>query len=300
MFLFSVRATPPSTSKRPVIAIAGLLGGKTLVPLAQSAAGRRVRTWPQPDEEVQRAFHSVRDFPPAWFPIKGGVPTRWYLWTEDLYGVPVRTGIPVLGEAHCQAVWGLSTQLQPIDHETTAIATNIPIGFQPFNRFTVGAEADEGFKTFLRKEFDKAEVAEFRSKRTDAARLLAHPQTREPVFEVSCAPVEKDSVELCTYRASQGLETRPYKELPDCDEFTAVEGWYLKSADTWTPLKARATLTDCVWKEVRTTTALLLIAVDAKRFVLTREHGYEDESFVIYEVSGNQLKRVLEVAGGGC
>jgi hypothetical protein len=77
-------------------------------------------------------FNKLEDLPKAWFPIPGGVPSEWFLWTEGIHGAPLRVEAPVLGDAHCTAVWGLSTRLQPFDHETTAIATNVQSGIRPF------------------------------------------------------------------------------------------------------------------------------------------------------------------------
>jgi hypothetical protein len=65
-------------------------------------------------------------------------------------------------------------------------------------------------------------------------------------------------------------------------------------------LQVKATLSDCDPKELRTTVPLVLIAADEHTFVVVREHGYENESFAVFEVRGNQLNLVLEVPGGGC
>jgi hypothetical protein len=300
LFFVLPAKNPTSSSKPPVIAIAGLLGGKTLVPLAQFAEGRWVKTWPQPGEEVERKLQTLGQIPRGWFPVKGGVPGEWFLWTQDLHGVPVRVGAPALAEAHCDVIWGLSTRLQPNDHETTAIATNVPTGVRPFNLITLRAEADDRLRVFLREEFEKAETTEIRAKRPDAETLLARRPDRYPVFKLNCVPWGEEFGELCSFEATRQLGTKPYKELADCDEFTVVQGWFLETPRSLTLVRAGAMLTDCIWKEVRSAVAMTLITANERTFVVVREHGYEDESFVVYELLGNQLKQVLEVAGGGC
>ena len=56
-----VLAAPPERSN--LVAIAGLLGGNTLVPLAQFVAGRWVTTWPKPGEQVELKFSKRDDLP---------------------------------------------------------------------------------------------------------------------------------------------------------------------------------------------------------------------------------------------
>src|ERR1017187_9062313 len=182
-----------ASSPRPgVVAIAGLLGGNVLIPLAQFAGGRWERTWPRPDEEVEMTFSKMEELPKAWFPVPGGVPKDWFLWTEAIHGAPVRVGAPVLGEAHCEAVWGLSTRLQPFDHETTAIAANVQSGIRPFEEFTLGAFTDASLKVLLQTTFEKSETEAIRSKRTDANAVPADRPSPEPIYQLRCVQTGKD------------------------------------------------------------------------------------------------------------
>ncbi len=290
-------ATPTPSRKPPVLAFAGLLGGNTLVPLAQYADGKWVRTWPRPGEEVERRFKTV---PRSWYPVEGGVPKEWYLWTEHLRGVPLRVGTPVLAEAHCEVVWGLSTRLQKGDHETTAIATSVQAGVQPFVPSTVGAWTIDSLRNFLRTEIEKAEAAEIRVKPSDAKALQSHGPVGDSFIEISCVWAGKDDDELCSFQATRRLGTGFQQAEIRCDEIAIVRGWYLESAGAFTLLKSAVTLTDCEGKDDRSAIPLVLITADSRRFIVVREHGYEDESFVVLEVLGNRIEPVLEVAGGGC
>ena len=79
-----------------------------------------------------------------------------------------------------------------------------------------------------------------------------------------------------------------------------VQGWVARVSEGFTALQANATITDCDAKELRTWAPLVFVTADARTFVVVREHGYEDESFVVSELRDNGLHRVLDVPGGGC
>lgn len=296
-----VRAKGSASKRQPEsVAIAGLLGGNTLVPLAQFVGGRWVRTWPEPGDQVDRKLARMDEIPRAWYPSQGGVPIEWFLWVEGVDGVPIRVGSPKLAEAHCEAVWGLSTRLVANGHETTTIATSARSGVRSFGRSTVWAAADQHLRTFLREQFDNAEMAAIRSGRRDADSVLSHRPDCDPVYELDCVSTGHDDDELCSFEASRRLGTKPSEADPGCDEIAVVQGWYRTSPETFTLLQVSGLLTDCDGKELRSSAPLVLIEAGGRSFVVVREHGYEDESFAVFEIRSDGLQQVLEVPGGGC
>jgi hypothetical protein len=293
-------AVSGSSARSSAIAIAGLLGGSTLVPLAQFAGGRWERTWPGPGEQVEMKFSKIAQLPKAWFPVPGGVPSEWFLWTEEIHGAPLRITAPVLGEAHCEAVWGLSTRLQPFSHETTAIATNVQSGIRPFGASTPSAISDPPLAAFLRAAFEKSETEAMRARPADAKATPAHRTVTDPSYELRCVQTGKGDDELCSFEASRPLRAAPPAADPACDETVLVQGWVSKTGQGFTLLKADATIIDCDAKGLRTSSPQILISTGSQTFIVVKEHGYEDESFVVYEVRGRRLEKVFDVPGGGC
>src|SRR5207248_2608127 len=131
-----------------------------------------VRTWPAPDEQTDRKIGSLAEIPRAWYPVRGGIPKEWFLWTDEIAGAPVRVTSPTLAGAHCVAVWSLATSLFADGHETTAIATSVQSGVRPFGFSTVWPGGDSRLSAFLRKQFDDAEVAVVATGRQDAGIVL--------------------------------------------------------------------------------------------------------------------------------
>ena len=212
---------------------------------------------------------------------------------------PSGRGPRVLGEAHCQAAWGLSTRLQPFGHETTAIATNGRSDVEPFEYSTLGVATDPSLRAFLEAEAQRGETTAIRPSRdTDA--VSAHRREGGFMYELNCVESGKDDRRLCSFEASRQLGSRSPDSEPGSDDIVVVQGWFAGSPEGFSLLHAKGILTDIEAKELRTVIPLVLIAVDGRSFVVVREHGYEDESFAVFEFLGRQLHRVLEVRGGGC
>jgi hypothetical protein len=293
-------AQPPGPAQSRVVAIAGLLSGSTIVPLGQFVDGRWVRTWPTPDDdETDRKITRMAEIPYAWYPVRGGIPKEWFVWTDEIRGAPVRVKGPTLEGAHCQGVWGLATRLTAFGHETTAIATSTQSGVRPFE-WTVGPSWDAQLNGFLREQFDRAEIAAIRTTRKDADTVLAQRPACEPRYISNCATLADGRDQLCAFEASRLLGTKPPEEFPECLEKTVVQGWYRTTTDGPLLLQISGTLTDCDAKELRSVTPAILIDVDGGTFVVAKEHGYEDESFAVFELRARELVQVLEIPGGGC
>jgi hypothetical protein len=45
---------------------------------------------------------------------------------------------------------------------------------------------------------------------------------------------------------------------------------------------------------------LATVVLGGRRFLFTVEHGYEDETYRIYEVTDSSVTLVASVTGGGC
>ncbi len=110
----------------------------------------------------------------------------------------------------------------------------------------------------------------------------------------------KDDHQFCSFEASRQLGSQSPDTEPGPGDIVVVQGWFARSPEGFSLLQAKATLTDTDAKELRTVIPMVLIAVDGRSFIVVREHGYEDESFAVFEFRGKQLHPLLEVRGGGC
>jgi hypothetical protein len=198
-------------------------------------------------------------------------PRTWYAWTESLQRVPIRSGEVRRAEAHCAEVRGLSTTLQTLGHETTAFVTS-----------------SDRAKVFAGAGWDEP----------DLRRLALEELTRagaalgEHEVSVRCVDLAADA-QLCAFEAWSRERAR------DCGPVVFVRGWMSSGASTQV-LTRDVTHTDCEEKMVRTADPELLLDLAGRKFVVVREHGYEDESFTILELTASAIRTLLKVPGTGC
>jgi hypothetical protein len=88
---------------------------------------------------------------------------------------------------------------------------------------------------------------------------------------------------------------------PSCHTISFFKGWILQNENgRLSSIDSRYMLSDCDMKAIASTKLLGILTISGRIFVMTEDHGYEDESYVILELKGSRIKRVLRVYGGGC
>lgn len=282
---------PPAQlqSNKPEIVVAGLLGGAVIVPVAQFIAGQWVNTWPTAGEDAPRNISSETDIPKTWYPY-GPIPRLWFGWDIKGKSTSLKIGSPTTAQAHCGDIWGYSTERKPTDHETTGLATTATSGVTVFQRMP----QDQQLQDLVKSELTRA-VA-LRPNKYDKAAT-----TSDKLMEfIDCATVDNIHEKLCSFYASSAQTVPPQPERTACDDLTVVQGWMLKRKSAAQLLVTSATYTDCDAVMLRTQSPELIVNISGRVFVFAKEHGYEDESFMIYELVDGLLKLMLEVPGTGC
>ena len=93
----------------------------------------------------------------------------------------------------------------------------------------------------------------------------------------------------------------PGAEADSCGSgVTFLYGWVTRGKDgTLALVNEKVGLTDCDGKERGSSVVLFsVLTVNNRTFIFTVEHGWEDESYVIYELTDIGINRVLETLGG--
>ncbi|MGH9845335.1 MAG: hypothetical protein ACREEM_42015 [Blastocatellia bacterium] len=86
-----------------------------------------------------------------------------------------------------------------------------------------------------------------------------------------------------------------------CRAISFFKGWILQ--DNRGGLKlvdGRHILSDCDLKAAASSRLLGILPLRDGIFLITEDHGYEDESYAILELKGSRIKQVLNVHGGSC
>lgn len=93
----------------------------------------------------------------------------------------------------------------------------------------------------------------------------------------------------------------PGKPGENCESISWLQAWVAENgAGQLTTLSRKFSATDCDRKGDVLIRPLATVVVAGRRFLFTVEHGYEDETYRIYEMTDNPLTLVASVTGGGC
>jgi hypothetical protein len=101
--------------------------------------------------------------------------------------------------------------------------------------------------------------------------------------------------------AEKAHKTLQTPDVPGCSKLTVMTGWLVPDGLGQFSLSAhRSFITDCDRKGTETAKPLAAVRVSDRVFWVLVEHGYEDETFVVMEITVGGVHRMREAGGGGC
>lgn len=271
-----------------------------LVPFAAYVDGRWERAWPQADEATDaRTIDSV---PSVWRRLGSRVPDVWRAWSGSgatLTDARV-SGLEVV-EAHCSRQVALKSNLpkanveSPLEFGVAVDSPSVAVGdIEEVRRSdSVWTAAERA----VRANFARLEAAQAVSRGEPLPRETPVPTTR-----ITALYREARSRGSALYFvAEKKYRTPGPPQDPQCTTLTMITGWLMPTgAGTFTLLEPRVFVTDCDRKEARTALPLAALPVRGRLFWVLREHGYEDETYVIAEIRKTGVRYLIDVNGGGC
>ena len=288
-----IRAPRPANPDEASQFIAAVLRADgTLLPFAQYTNGGWTNPWPKPrqttgsiyDQETEVIPHSLGNLPEPWFKQCGKVPKQWYLWSTIATPLVLNAGKVVQVENHSQTNWALTTNYpnpttEDGHHLNLGIALNVNKKVEPFVPVqTNTAEAAE-IISFVQQISDKARGAKLKRLYRSMLRL--------------------NGEYLYYFEAEKQHERATVSTDRGCNDISLFQGWI--TADTrggMGLLADRYFLTDCDMKGPSSMTPLSILRLKNATYVFVTEHGWEDESYLIFELDNSALHKVLETFGG--
>lgn len=293
----------------------------TLVPFAQYRHGLWWNPWPEPphggkDEIVPK---SLGGHPEPWFRACETPPATWYFWPSAGSPMALKTSGVVEVENHSQTNWALTTDYpqkrgaeKGSHHEQVGFALSVDLKADGMFEIERGSTEAGQVVAYVKSAFNSSEAAEI-------ARLAAAPAADGPPaaggFPLSGeqrAQVKLAVTKLYRDRAGIGGAHVYYVEVEkrykkptssrdtSCENVAFLKGWVLKRKDgTLGMLEDSFGLTDCDGKDRGSSVELFsVMALNNRTFLLAVEHGWEGESYTIYELKDFSLVRLLETLGG--
>lgn len=294
----------------------GILRADNFVtPIARYRQGR----WRGPTYE-QMSFggivpsENIGPVPPAWFLSRQPLPSRWFRAAGLGDPINVVRPEPVQMPNHCQLTWviavegpGQPTPEHYLDHGNIGIVLSKDVPFAAADRLMFEAyeppwnstpEARQ-FAELIREPMLAAEKS-YRPHIGNYDERTAPVKREPPVLVYSLRRVALESQVL--WRVGALKKYRPlYPTHPSCEIVDYFSAWFAEDDRRELKLIQHDFVrTDCDAKEMETVTPLGLIRAGQRRFVVTEDHGYENESYSIREWIGDKIRKTLTIGGGGC
>lgn len=255
-----------------------------LVPFAQY----RNETWSGPK--------SLADSASPWFERGGSLSTRWYFWPSPDSPTVLKATKAVRVESHCQTIWALQSNLPKppvgVGHDDN-IGVALNVNQKVENLIKLESETSESVDVSLLVNFAFEKTERTRIPKPNPSRV-GTPATLQKLYR-SRARVKGQHIYYFEAAKQYGSAD------PTCNDVSFFKGWILKQSNGSPVLvSSHLAFTDCDMKTERSTLPFGVIVINDRTFLIAQEHGYEDESYVVFEIRGSRIRRLLEVSGGGC
>ena len=293
----------------------------TLVPFAQYGNGGWWNPWPKPRQIAESIYaespevmnHSLADLSEPWFKQCGQIPTSWFFWSSAGTSTALRASKLVQGRAHTGTNWGLLTDFpkqiskDPL-HDVIGVAVTVRQKIEPFIEIESVSTQGKDISSFIKQIFDVEETAEIDRMRREtppaipslafslSAEKRAKVETSLTVLYRSSSVVNGEHVYY--FEAEKLYEKRTTSGGPGCNDVSLFQGWISTEERGGMGLMAgKLVFTDCDRKGPSTMIPVGMMTLKEQVFLFVREHGWEDESYIILELNQSGLHRVLRTAG---
>jgi hypothetical protein len=273
---------------------------RRVVPFAVFTMGR----WLTPSDEAMLVGELGEPVPPdsrAWFLSDRPWPGEWVLASPP-GGTAVKTSDTLAAVSnHCQNNWAIpvSGEGRPLGrnehHENAGVAVSRRVEME-----VTPAIADDGpdakrLVQFLLPTLDADEAAKphpGQAVRAPAERARAVQRVTKLHRILSRTP---------TIWHIEMERAYPGTSRQRCESISWLQAWVAENgAGQLTTLSSKFTPTDCDRKGDVFIRPLATVVLEGRQFLFTVEHGWEDETYRIYDLTDGSVRLVASVNGGGC
>jgi hypothetical protein len=301
-----------------------LRGDGTLVPFAQYGNGGWSNPWPNSHRSAESIYaedtevirHSLGGLPEPWFRQCGKIPETWYFWSLVAAPAVLSVSRVMQVENHSQTNWALLTSFptqsaEDSHHRNIGVALNVNEKIEPMIEIKTENVEGADLLSFIKQLFDEAETAELNKIR---AEQLPEIEASTPFFSLSSEARAKvrmsitklyrtksslNGKHLYYFEAEKQYEKPATSTDPSCNDVSLFQGWMEATERGGLGLMdSRLFLTNCDKKGPSSATPLGIMTLKNEIFLFVSEHGWEDESYMILELSNSGLHKVLETFGG--
>ncbi len=295
------------------ITVAVIRPDGVLIPFAQFKDGVWSNPWPKGPDEPAEESRSLPDAPEDWFAPGGVHAPVWHYrsQTSGGGGSVLHASAAVKIDNHCQTNWGLATDYSRAEsekdvHGSVGVALDAEREVGAPQKLDGAGDEWAALAAHISREFEPAEAKAEAALPAEHARFVFLPtreeraKTAPAVANILCFDLAGGR-RLCSFEAERKYVKPPSAHDSPCESVSFFGGWLLQTGEG-KPLiiEQNFALSDCERKGVGGMSPLGSLRIGAREFFVVEEHGYEDESYVIYELKGTKLRRLLLTHGGAC
>jgi hypothetical protein len=281
----------------------------TLVPFAQYSNGGWFNPWPKPRqvagsiyaESTEVVNNSLADLSEPWFTQCLPLPTPWFFWSPEGTFTELKASKVVTVKAHSGTNWGLLTDLpkrnseDPL-HDIIGVAIIPKQTIEPFIKIETASTQGKEIGSFIRQIFDDLEKDEAERARLEKPPAIAKVGGSLTVLYRSSYAV--DGKHVYYFEAEKHYPKRTASGEPGCYDVSLFQGWVsAEEKGSMGLMESKVAFTDCDRKGPSTMIPMGVTTLLEQTFLFVREHGWEDESYIILELNRSGLHRVLQTDG---
>lgn len=293
----------------------------TIVPFAEYRNKIWWNPWPESTEfdiNTGPEPRSIAGHPEPWFQTSVNTKHSWYFWPNSDTRKILSPRKVVHVENHGDKNWALLTDLSDAvadkagaHHKNIGLALSADLKLEGMKEIDMASEEANDALASIKPTFVNLEIAEIERKLAIRESKEYYEKTGFPISKVARSKVD---LKLTKFnRTSSSIDgrhlyyfqiekeyTRP-EGLPDwqCHHISELSGWLLKEKDgSYHMTNETFLITDCDKKGGGSVEMFNILKLADRNFVITVEHEWDNESYVIYELEDVSLKRLLETFGG--
>lgn len=268
--------------------------------------------WPKPGGYGDDVNNTLADLSRAWFERSKDPLTTWYYWNTDDAPTVLKTSKIVKVENHCQTNWGLVSDFSGKalkaneHHRNIGVALNVKKKVDNSLELANTAKDFKNVHSFIQPTFEKMESLKV-SELIAISQLSVYPPKGERrTVGLSLSKLYKSRFAIngqyyYYFEAKKEYKKKASANDPYCNNISFFKGWILQNhRGDLMFVDAQLSLTDCDTKGIEITKLLGSLTIKDRIYVITEDHGYEDESYSILEINGARINRVIKVYGGSC
>lgn len=299
--------------------VAVVKGDSTLLPFAEYGNGGFYNPWPRinkpcPGCTYEIGPHSLGGMPQPWFEQGGKAPHEWYFRLSNGSPAVLKPLKTIEVVNHYEENWVVVTEL-PFEPEENSHHDNIGIAISTnlkIENFVKRKPEGDYFASSLKDGFDFLETLEIEriaSEYPSGLELMfqfglpntaaERQKTNKTITKLYRSESVFDGEYLYFFEARKEYETR----RPDgalSDHVSIYTGWAIvedRPGGSWGILTSEIIFTDLDIKGPTLSLPLGILRLNGRVFIFVEEHGWDSESYTIFEFDGG-IHRRLETDGG--